>query len=70
MLLVCQIANNRGCCGIVMGAAAVMVNHVMGDGRRAEERAEERERCVSDQRFYLTTNRYFLFHKPLKNFHY
>ena len=52
----------------MMGAAAVMVNHVMGDGRRAEERAEERERCVSDQRFYLTTNRYFLFHKPLKNF--
>jgi hypothetical protein len=30
----------------VMGAAAVMVNHVMGDGRRAEERAEERERDV------------------------
>jgi hypothetical protein len=53
-----------------MGAAAVMVNHVMGDGRRAEERAEERERCVSDKQFYLTTNRYFLFHKPLKNFHY
>jgi hypothetical protein len=25
---------------------------------------------VSDQRFYLTTNRYFLFHNPLKNFHY
>jgi hypothetical protein len=27
----------------------------MGDGRRAEERGE-RERCVSNQRFYLTTN--------------
>ena len=40
------------------GAPAVMVNHVMGDGRRAEETAaEERERCVSDQRFYyLMTN--------------
>jgi hypothetical protein len=40
------------------GPPAVMVNHVMmGDGRRAEETAaEERERCVSDQRFYLTTN--------------
>ena len=46
VLLVCQIANNRGCCGIVMGVAAVMVNHVMGDGRRAGERAEEREMCV------------------------
>ena len=29
VLLVCQIANNRGCCGIVMGAAVVMVNHVI-----------------------------------------
>jgi hypothetical protein len=30
-----------------MGAAAVMVNHVMVDGRRAEEeRAEEREMYV------------------------
>ena len=37
---------------------------MMGDGRRAEERAEEREMSVSDQRFYLMTNRYFLFHKP------
>ena len=56
------------------GAPAVMVNHVMmGDGCHAEETAaeerERRERCVSDQRFYLKTNR-FLCHKPLKNFHY
>jgi hypothetical protein len=41
-----------------MGAAAVMVNHVMGDGRHAEEeRAEEREMCVSDQRIYLNNQR-------------
>ena len=40
------------------GAPAFMVNRVMmGDGRRAEETAaEERERCVSDQRFYLKTD--------------
>ena len=29
VLLVYQIANNRGCCGIVMGAAVVMVNLVI-----------------------------------------
>jgi hypothetical protein len=63
-------ANNRGCCGIVMGEAAVMVNHVMmGDGRCAE-RERRRERCESDQRFYLTSNEYFLFEKPLSIFHY
>ena len=47
----------------MMGAAAVMVNHVMGDGRHAEEEgaeeegAEEREMCVSDQRIYLNNQR-------------
>jgi hypothetical protein len=42
----------------VMDAAAVMVNHVMVDGRRAEEeRAEERERCMSDQQIYLKNQR-------------
>ena len=40
------------------GAAAVMVNQVMGDGRHAEEeRVEEREMCVSDQRIYLNNQR-------------
>ena len=39
-------------------AAAVMVNHVMGDGRHAEEeRVEERERCMSDQWIYLNNQR-------------
>jgi hypothetical protein len=41
----------------MMGAAAVMVNHVMdlsvGDGRPAGEAKGESD--VSDQRFYLTT---------------
>jgi hypothetical protein len=42
----------------MMGAAAIMVNHVMGDGRHAEEeKAEEREMCVSDQRIYLNNQR-------------
>ena len=42
----------------MMDAAAVMVNHVMVDGRRAEEeRAEEREMCVSDQWVYLNNQR-------------
>jgi hypothetical protein len=41
----------------VMGAAAVMVHDVMGDWRHVEERAEEREMCVSDQRIYLNNQR-------------
>jgi hypothetical protein len=70
VLLVCQIANNWGCCGIVMGAArhGKIMCVMMGDGRRTEER--EREMSVSDQRFYLMTNWYFLFDKPLRIFHY
>jgi hypothetical protein len=73
VILVCRIANNRGCCGIMMGAVAVMVNHViwwvMGIVPRRERRTE-RWCHVSDHQFYLMTNRNFLFHKPLKNFHY